>query len=128
MSQVEALAVIVIVDKEAHRSPKGLQRSTKTATASRQAFEIGPQVRIEALNRVGFFFAQRDEMLTPFGPDQFCIDGMSIAGVARCGRQCVYHCLQGGKLTILAHVLANDQPGVARDGNDDVDAVFFSRT
>ena len=67
-------------------------------------------------------------MLAPFGPDQFCIGGMSIAGVARCGRQCVYHCLQGGKITILAHLLANDQPGVARDGDDDVDAVFFSRT
>ncbi len=128
MSQIAALAVVVIVDKEAQRAAQGLQGPAEAATAPRQAFEIGPQVRVHALNRVGFFFAQRDEMLTAFGPDQFCIGGMSITGLARCRGQPVDHCLQGGKITILAHLLAHDQPGVTRNGDDDVDPVCFSRT
>lgn len=128
MSQIEALAVVVIVDKEAHRSPQRLQRLAETATAPGQTFEIGPQVGIEALNRVGLFFCQGDDMLTAFGPDQFGIGGMPIAGGAVRRRQGVYHRLQGDKATILADLLAHDQPSGAGDGDDDVDFVFFSRT
>ena len=120
--------MVVGVDKEAHRSPQGLQRPAKTATAPGQAFEIGSQVRLEALTRVGFFFAHRTPLFSLFGPDQFGRGGLSIAGIAGRRRHGIYHRLQGGEAVIQAHLLAHHQPRGARDGDDEGDFVFFSRT
>jgi len=53
---------------------------------------------------------------------------MPIAGEAVGWRQGVDHRLQGGKTTILTHLLTDDQPSGEGDGDDDVDRVFFCWT
>ena len=125
MGQIKPLPVVIVGDKEADRSPQRLQRTAETASAPRQASQIRAQGGIEALNRVGFFFCQGDEMLPPFRPNQFRIGGLPIAGGAGRGRQGIYHRLQGGKAAILAHLLAHDEAGAPIDRHPDVDRVFF---
>lgn len=82
MSQIQALTAVVVVDKEPQRPLQGVERAAKAPTAPRQAFEIGAQIGVETLNRVGLFFAHRDDMLASLRPDQFGIGGMAVAGVA----------------------------------------------
>jgi hypothetical protein len=82
MSQVEPLALVVVVDKEPDRSPQGFERATETAMAPRSALEIGAQVRIHAFNRVGFFFAHRQDMLPACGPDDLAVDRLIYRSAA----------------------------------------------
>lgn len=81
MGQIEPLALVVVVDKEPERALQGGKRTAKAATPPRQAFEVGAEIGVEALNGVGLFFVDRHDMLAAVGPDQFGIDGVSVAGV-----------------------------------------------
>lgn len=128
MSQIQALTAVVVVDKEPQRPLQGVERAAKAATAPRQAFEIGAQIGVETLNRVGLFFAHRDDMLASLRPDQFGIGGMAVAGVALGGGQGVYQQLQAGDVARGTGLGADNQPRDPRDGRDDVDLVFLCAT
>jgi hypothetical protein len=63
-----------------------------------------------------------------FGPEDFAVGGMSITGIALGWWQGVRDGLQGLQATLQAHGLSDNQPGVAGDSYDEVDAVFFCCT
>ena len=64
-------------------------------------------------------------MLAAFGPDQFAVGRMPITGIALGVGERINGGLQGIDAAVWAHLLPNNQPGLAVDGDDDADFVLF---
>jgi hypothetical protein len=60
-----ALAAIVMPDEQAHRPPQRFEAARKAATAPFQPPQIGPDVCIDPLARIGFLLAVGDDVFAP---------------------------------------------------------------
>jgi hypothetical protein len=107
VGQAEALAVVVVGDKEVHRLAQGIERATKPPAAWGETAQIGAQIRVHALDGVCLLFAARNHVGGILGPDQLGIDSMPIAREAPGGGEGVHPGLQGEESAVLARGLAH---------------------